>query len=73
MASCVGTTINQCVQVVGVYYDPIADVGYYKVRNSWGADWGEDGYIRLAHGVNACDCVYNPGYSDPAASLGRRK
>jgi len=65
MSGCVGSTINQCVQVVGVYYDPIENTGYYKVRNSWGTNWGEDGFIRLAHGVNSCDIVYNPGYTDP--------
>lgn len=71
MTSCTGSTINLCVQVVGVYYDPVSDAGYYKVRNSFGQDWGEDGYMRLAHGVNACNLVYNPGYTDPASSLAR--
>jgi len=28
--------------------------GYYNVRNSWASDWGEDGYIRLGLGRNAC-------------------
>ena len=73
LTACEGTTINQCVQIVGVYYDPVSDTGYYKLRNSWGTDFGEDGYIRLAHGVNACDVVYNPGYTDPAESLSRRR
>lgn len=31
MSSCTGSSINQCVQVVGVYYDPVESTGYYKV------------------------------------------
>ena len=27
--------------------------GRYKVRNSWGTDWGEDGYIYLQTTVDA--------------------
>lgn len=27
---------------------------YWVVRNSWSEDWGEEGYIRLKRGVNAC-------------------
>ena len=71
LSACVGNTINTCAQIVGVYYDPVSDSGYYKVRNSWGTDWGEAGFIRLAHGVNSCNIVYNPGYTDPASSLSR--
>ena len=69
LSSCTGSTINACVQIVGVYYDPVSDSGYYKLRNSWGTDFGESGYLRLEHGVNACNLVYNPGYTDPAAAL----
>ena len=65
MYQCIGTTINHCVQVTGVNYDPVTNSGYYKVRNSWGSDFGESGYIRLAHGLNTCDITYNPGYTDP--------
>jgi cathepsin H len=65
MSQCMGTDINQCIQVVGVYYDPVSNMGYYKIRNSWGTDWGEDGFIRLGHGNNVCDITYNPGYTDP--------
>ena len=37
---------------------------YYMVKNSWGDDWGEDGYVRMARNRhNICgiaDNVYYP-------------
>ena len=43
-----GTNVNHPVQVVGIDAD-----GNYKLRNTWGTDWGENGYIRIAAG-NTC-------------------
>ena len=40
-----GDDIDHCVQAVGVN---TATGGWWKVRNSWGVNWGEQGYIRLA-------------------------
>jgi len=38
--------INHGALVVG--YGNTADgTGYWLVKNSWGEDWGDDGYIRL--------------------------
>jgi len=40
-------TINHAVLLVGYGVDDVTDEKYYKVRNSWGPNFGEDGYIRL--------------------------
>lgn len=41
-----GTNLDHAVTAVGVGYE--GGKQYYIVRNSWGASWGEDGYIRIA-------------------------
>jgi C1A family cysteine protease len=40
-----GTTIDHAVEIVGFGVDN--GVKYWSVRNSWGDDWGEDGYFRI--------------------------
>lgn len=44
--------MDHCVQLVG--YDKTAPTPYWKVRNSWNTDWGEDGFMKLPMGENAC-------------------
>jgi len=46
-SSCTGQ-IDHAVAVVGYSKD------YWKVRNSWGKTWGEEGYIRMTRGSDEC-------------------
>ena len=42
---------GHCIAIVG--YDDTwggADEGYWICKNSWGTDWGEDGWFRIAYG-----------------------
>ncbi|KAK6173171.1 hypothetical protein SNE40_016677 [Patella caerulea] len=43
---------NHAVQIVG--YDLTGDVPYYIVRNSWGTDFGDNGYLYIKIGENLC-------------------
>jgi len=46
-----GLSIDHAIQLTG--YSPSSG-GYWIVRNSWGADWGESGFIYLQYGQNTC-------------------
>jgi C1A family cysteine protease len=60
VSSC-SKNIDHCVQVVGI--DTTEQ--YWKVRNSWGTDWGADGYIYLESGVDMCGITYDPTFVVP--------
>ncbi|RWS29685.1 cathepsin O-like cysteine peptidase protein [Leptotrombidium deliense] len=46
------TKRNHAVQIVG--YDISGEIPYYIVRNTWGTEFGLDGYLRIAIGKNLC-------------------
>jgi C1A family cysteine protease len=50
MTKCKSSFLNHGVALVGWGHDDKVDLDYFIVKNSWGARWGESGYIRM--GIN---------------------
>ena len=52
LTSC-GLSVDHCVQIVGVNKSK----GYWIIRNSWGTDWGQDGYLYLQTGIGVMNVI----------------
>jgi len=61
-----GTNLDHGVLLVG--YGTLDGLDYYKVKNSWGQDWGIDGYVLLGRGAQyngaqgQCGIQMDPSY-----------
>jgi len=62
-------SINHGVQLVGYGSDfsPLGVYDYWLVRNSWGPNWGENGYIKL---LRTSQCGLNSTPMDGTACVG---
>lgn len=45
--------LDHCVQIVG-WATSTSNVDYWIVRNSWGTDWGIQGYIYIERNKDLC-------------------
>jgi len=55
--TCDPTSLDHAVLIVGWGVDQSEIWGttpYWIVKNSWGPDWGENGYFRIIRGTNMC-------------------
>lgn len=52
--------LDHAALVVGYGVDN--DTSYWIVKNSWGSDWGEDGYFRIMRGKDLCGISSDASY-----------
>lgn len=62
LRSC-GAALNHAVLVVG--YGREGGMEYWRLKNSWGEFWGEEGYMRLERGTNRCGIADLVAFATP--------
>lgn len=47
-------SLDHALDIVGYGTDETTKQDYWLLKNSWGKDWGENGFMRIARGINKC-------------------
>jgi hypothetical protein len=58
VTDCAAGMNDHAVNIVG--FGEEDGTAYWIIRNSWNADWGEDGYMRVEYGSNQCNLKNEP-------------
>lgn len=61
LTNCTSVQLNHAAVIIG--FDNTNNPPYWIIKNSWGTDWGENGYIRIEKGTNQCLITSRPSYS----------
>ncbi|KAL6653732.1 hypothetical protein ACP70R_008656 [Stipagrostis hirtigluma subsp. patula] len=65
-----GKTLNHAVTVVGLGTTENG-TNYWLLKNSWGKSWGEDGFMRLERGTNACGVANMVSYPEKVRHMSK--
>lgn len=63
-----GNQLDHGVLIVGYGYDVFHQMDYWIIKNSWGEEWGENGYVRLQRNIDKpqglCGIAMQPSIPD---------
>lgn len=62
------TGINHAMLLVGYGHSDTDNLDYWIVKNSWGSSWGDNGFIKVVRGQNACGIEGNTAYVNMMAA-----
>ena len=64
---CGYSEVNHDVSLVGAGTDSVTSLPYWRIKNSWGPNWGDDGFIRILReqGTKPAQCAMNVATNCP--------